>query len=79
MTAVDRELFFRRVAEILQVSSQQFEAGGRRLPEDPDSVVLLDLMALVDELTGVALSPDALKSAKTADAILELTESSVAQ
>jgi len=39
-----------------------------------DSVVLLDIMALVDELTGVALSPDALKKAKSADEILALAQ-----
>lgn len=76
---MDRELFYTRLAEILQVSPDDFAAGGRRLPEEPDSVILLDIMAMVDEMTGVTLSPDALKSARSADAILDLVESSVAQ
>jgi acyl carrier protein len=72
---MDREAFYVRLAEILQVSPDDFAAGGRRLPEDPDSVILLDIMAMVDEMSGVTLSPEALKGAKTADAIVEMAES----
>ncbi len=75
---MDRELFYTRLAAILQVPAEQFAAGGRRLPDVPDSVILLDIMALVDELTGVALSPEALKQARSADDILEMAESSSA-
>jgi len=76
---MDREVFYTRLAEILHTSPEEFAAGGRRIPEEMDSVVLLDIMALVDELTGVALSPDALKKAASADEILELAESSAAR
>ena len=76
---MDRELFYTRLAEILQVPPDQFAAGGRRLPEDPDSVVLLDIMALVDEMCGVTLSPEALKRAESADSIVEIIESSSAR
>ena len=75
---MDRELFYTRLAEILQVPPDQFAAGGRSLPDDPDSVILLDIMALVDEMTGVTLSPEALKRAKSADSILEMAESGTA-
>ena len=71
---MDRDVFYTRLAAVLQTSPEEFAAGGRRLPEEMDSVVLLDIMALVDELTGVALSPDALKRAKSADEILELAQ-----
>ncbi len=76
---MDRELFYTRLAAILQVSPEQFAAGGRRLPYEPESVVLLEIMALVDEMTGVILSPDAFKGTKSADDILDLVASSTVQ
>jgi acyl carrier protein len=76
---MDRELFYTRLSEILEVSPEQFTAGGRRLPDEPDSVVLLEIMALVDEMTGVTLSPDAFKGTKSADDIVELVASSTVQ
>jgi len=76
---MDKELFYSRLAEILQMPAEEFAAGGRRLPEEPESVVVLDIMALVDEMTGVTLSPEAIKSAQTADALLDLVESSAAR
>ena len=71
---MDRDSFYKRVAAILHQSPDDFIRDGGRIPEDPDSVVLLDIMALVDEAFGVTLSPETLKSAASADAILRLVE-----
>jgi len=60
---------------VLQQSSEQFESNGAVLPEDMESIVVIDIMALVDEMFGVTLSPDAIQRAKTADEILELVVS----
>jgi hypothetical protein len=68
---MEREVFYTRLAEILEQRPEEFAAGGRQLPEEPDSLVLLGIMALVDEM-GVTLSPDALKRARSADDLLEL-------
>lgn len=76
---MDRELFYTRLAAILQVSPEQFAAGGRRVPDEPESVVLLEIMALVDEMSGVILPPDAFKGTKSADDILDLVANSTVQ
>jgi acyl carrier protein len=76
---MDRELFYRRLSEILEISPEQFAAEGRRLQDTPDSVVLLEIMALVDEMSGVTLTPEALTSARSADAIIELAVNCAAQ
>ena len=71
---MDRDAFYKRVAAILQQTPDDFSRDGGRLPEDPDSVVLLDIMALVHDAYGVTLSPETLKSAASADALLRLID-----
>lgn len=69
---MDRPQFCRRLAAVLEKSPSDFEASGGALPEEMDSLQLLDIMALVDEMFGVALSPEALKGAKSASDVLDL-------
>lgn len=68
---MEREVFYTRLAEILEQRPEEFAAAGRRLPEEPDSLILLGIMALVDEM-GVTLSPEQLKQARSADDLLEM-------
>jgi len=68
---MNREAFLARVAEIVGVSPAEFVQNGGPLPPDLDSVVVLDIMALVDEAYGVTLSPETLTAAGSASAILD--------
>jgi acyl carrier protein len=73
---MEREVFYTRLAEILEQRPEEFAAAGRRLPDDPDSLVLLGIMALMDEM-GVTLSPAELKQAHSADDLLEIVANEV--
>jgi hypothetical protein len=68
---MEREAFLARVAEIMSVSPAEFVRDGGPLPPELDSVIVLDIMALVDEAFGVTLSPEELGRAGSAAAIFE--------
>jgi acyl carrier protein len=69
---MDTQLFFERMAEILEVPPGAVSADFRLAEGQWDSVAVMSTIALIDELSGAAVSGEQMNACATVGDLLEL-------
>jgi acyl carrier protein len=71
---VDRQYFFNELAQIFQISSDEFHEGYLLTEDHWDSAALLSVIALIDESFGLTVPTNQLAQCRSAAAVLKLVE-----